>query len=209
VPLDARAQIQPLVDEVKAGTRPSSVGPYYQTGDYYLMETRLLAAIERLSPPGSVYRDAAERRRSSVNELASVAQGLLEDIEAGYHQTVAEVIHADVFADFLDMASELQTKRYKDAAAVIAGSSLEEHLRKLAEKHKVDTVKSDGQPKKATVLNDNLVKAEAYTRLEARQVDAWQAIRNAAAHGEYEEYDHQQVAALISGVRDFMVKHPA
>lgn len=208
--LDARAQLQPLIEEVKRGTAPArhGGGDYYQ-GDYAKMEARLTAAIVRLTPPGSPYREAAERRRGEVNKLAQVADGLLEDIEAGYLQSVTELIHGDTFSDFLEMASELQRNGFKDAAAVIAGSSLEQHLRNLCDKHGVDTEKADGEPKKATVLNADLAKAEVYSKLEARQIDAWQAIRNAAAHGEYGKYDHPQVALLITGVRDFMVKHPA
>jgi hypothetical protein len=47
-------------------------------------------------------------------------------------QTVAELIHAGVFDDFLEMANELLTEGYQHPAAVIGGSVLEEHLRKLA-----------------------------------------------------------------------------
>ena len=46
-------------------------------------------------------------------------------------------------------------------------------------------------------------------RLLATGVTAWLALRNDAAHGNYDEYDHKQVAALIQGVRDFMVRHSA
>lgn len=59
-----------------------------------------------------------------------------EDYEAGYMRTVEELIHADLFADFLERTDELVSKGYKDPAAVLAGSVLEEHLRKLAVKHK-------------------------------------------------------------------------
>ena len=124
-------------------------------------------------------------------------------------RTLEELVHADLFADFLEMADELQRGGYKDAAAVIAGSTLEEHLRKLAQRYEVAIDKPDGAPKKAATLNDELAGAGAYNKLEQKGVTAWLDLRNSAAHGKYDEYDHRQVASLIQGVRDFMVRCPA
>ena len=86
---------------------------------------------------------------------------------------------------------------------------LEEHLRKLAAKHGVAAEKSDGAPRKADTLNAELAKAGAYNKLEQKSVTAWLDLRNKAAHGAYDEYDHRQVASLIQSARDFMVRHPA
>jgi len=61
-------------------------------------------------------------------------RALRADYVAGNLQSVIEIVHADAFADFLDMADYLLQRGYKDAAAVLAGSVLEEHLRKLAKR---------------------------------------------------------------------------
>ena len=52
-------------------------------------------------------------------------------IGSGYLLSVQELIHADVFADFPEMAQYLLGEGYKDSAAVLIGGVLEEHLRKL------------------------------------------------------------------------------
>ena len=57
--------------------------------------------------------------------------------------SLAALAHAEVFADFLEMAQHLLDVGYKDAAAVIAGSALEAHLRQLAVKTGVDTTFQD------------------------------------------------------------------
>ena len=102
---------------------------------------------------------------------------------------------------------------YKDAAAVIAGSTLEEHLRKLAAKHNVDMTetKRDGAvvPKKAARLNDDLKKACAYNQLESSQVGTWLVLRNNAAHGHFGEYMQAQVEQMIEGIRGFFLRNPA
>jgi hypothetical protein len=178
--------------------------------------TRLLAAINRLSPPGSTYSTDATQivQRGSrtglvAQDLAGVASGLRDDLAAGYAQDVAELIHAEVFSDFMGMAHELQTSGYKDAAAVIVGSVLEDHLRKLAGKARLTVEKRDGSPKKADALNAELTAAGVYNGLEQKSVTAWLDLRNKAAHGHYDDYDQQQVAALIRDVREFLIRHPA
>ena len=107
------------------------------------------------------------------------------------------------------MASELQIKGFKDPAAVIAGSVLEEHLRKLAEANGIPAAKPSGEPLKASVINAELMKGSVYNKLFEKSVTAWLGLRNSAAHGAYDAYDEAQAAALIRDVRDFLVRHPA
>lgn len=178
------------------------------------LATRLAAAIDRYARPGSAYkRDAGLATQSNPGQrvivLGGVADALREDIASGYLTTFAELIRADVFADFLEMADELSTKGFKDPAAVVAGSVLEEHLRKLAQRNDIAFEDDEGKPLKAERINAELARAEVYNKLAQKDVTAWLALRNKAAHGDYEEYDHKQVAALITSVRDFLVRHPA
>jgi hypothetical protein len=141
-------------------------------------------------------------------KIVGLLHALRSDYGDGLMQTVREFVHADVFADFLEMADALQQRGFKDAAAVIAGSTLEEHLRKLAEKHGVPATRG-GKPVRADTINGGLTKAGAYNGLVQKQVTAWLDLRNKAAHGQYEDYDHAQAAALVRDVRDFMVRHQA
>jgi hypothetical protein len=218
-PHAARVQIDPLIERVEEKTYADDAmyGPYFRVpeAESQAMQTRMLAAITRWAPQGSVYSEEAERilaRRDhaskNVLSLSGVLQGLKADIEAGYMQTVEELVHADVFADFIAMAEELVGKNYKDAAAVITGSVLEEHLRKLAGKHGIAT-QVGGKPVKADTLNAELVKASAYNKLTQKSVTAWLDLRNNAAHGHYDEYDRAQVEAMIRDVRSVMERHPA
>jgi hypothetical protein len=179
------------------------------------MVASCLALIDRIATGSSYQRsamamsnDGKHSTSAVVNRLLGIVVALRRDVEAGYTKSLVELVHQDLFADFLDMASELQHNGFKDAAAVIAGSTLEEHLRKLAAKASLPTTDSKGQPLKASRLNDDL-RGPVYNPLQHRAVQGWLDVRNAAAHGNYGEYDHQQVAALIQGVTDFMARHPA
>jgi hypothetical protein len=106
------------------------------------------------------------------------------------------------------MAEHLTDNGYKDAAAVIAGSTLESHIRQLCTKFSLP-IATVGKPIKADTLNADLVKASAYTKLDQKNVTAWLDLRNNAAHGHYASYDAKQVSLMIAGIRDFITRHPA
>ena len=137
-----------------------------------------------------------------------VAKSLLSDIKNDYLKSLEEIIHGDVFGDFLEMADHLTDSGYKDAGAVTAGSTLEAHLRQLCSKFGVPTTAS-GKPKKADTINADLVKAGAYTKLDQKNITAWLGLRNDAAHGNYGAYDAKQVKLFIGNIRDFATRHPA
>lgn len=98
----------------------------------------LFSAIHRLAPYGGVYTRNSKAYEERLNKNIGVAleplRGILgalrADYEAGNLQSVIELVHADIFADFLNMADYLLQQGYKDPAAVVIVSVLEEHLRK-------------------------------------------------------------------------------
>ena len=111
------------------------------------------------------------------------------------------------------MAQHLLDAGYKDAAAVVAGSTLESHLRMLCTKSTLPSefIKPDGStaPKKAESMNSDLANADVYSKLDQKNVTAWLDLRNKAAHGRYAEYQPDQVSLFIAGVRDFLTRVPA
>ncbi|MGH9878106.1 MAG: hypothetical protein ACRD5H_10745 [Nitrososphaerales archaeon] len=178
--------------------------------------TRVVAAIERLAPSGSAYVQTLRETRPTLDRIdarridpyVGILKALRVDYDVGYLQSVTELIHADLFADFLEMADHLLDQGYKDPAAVITGSVLEEHLRKLCDKNSI-IVSQGGKPKKADTLNAELAGANVYSKLDQKNVTAWLDLRNKAAHGKYSEYTKDQVALLIQSVRDFITRNPA
>jgi hypothetical protein len=177
---------------------------------------RAAAAIERWAPASTTYRnqltDLMERGGGDgwiVVRLAGILEGLRDDYRAGFMRRIAELVRAEVFADFLEMSDELLSKKYKDAAAVITGGVLEQHLRELAARHNVAVEKDDGRPRRAEAINQDLVKAEVYDKLDQKGITHWLDLRNKAAHGEYATYDQDQVEAFVRDVRSFISRHPA
>ena len=117
------------------------------------------------------------------------------------------------FVDFSEIEF-LLSQGHKNAAAVMCGSELEKHLRKLCVSNGVDVFlppKNTGepQPKRAEQLNAELASIQVYGKLDQKHVTAWLDLRNKAAHGEYHEYNAEQVALMIQGVREFLARYPA
>jgi hypothetical protein len=173
------------------------------------------AAIARIAGNNSAYMaefDAVRAAKSYIGSqairIAGIVRQLKQDFGDGYLSSARELLHAETFADFLEMADHLLSEGYKDAAAVIAGSSLEVHLRNLADKHNL-TVELNGKAKKADQVNSDLASASAYSKLDQKNVTAWLDLRNKAAHGHYGDYTSTQVSHLVSQIRDFMVRIPA
>jgi hypothetical protein len=185
------------------------------SGSYSRAITVCASTIARLTAAGSVYERQIKRaldrggmmQEFYVTQMVGVLEGLKMDIEAGYLLSLEEELHAGVFADFLEMADQLLAEKYALPAAVLAGAALEAHLRSLAERNDVKTI-SRGKPKRAAALNDDLVKKQAYGKAEHKQVLAWQALRNSAAHGN-EDFSPSEIRLMIQGIRDFIHRHPA
>ena len=144
---------------------------------------------------------------ASTEAGINILQVAKAEIEGGWLFTVKGLISAEIFADFMEMAEHLLEEGYKDAAAVMIGSILEEHLRKLCEKNNIPvTVEKEDKikSKKADTINHELSKAEVYNKLEMKQITTWLDLRNKAAHGNYTEYSKKQVTLMLQGVLDFM-----
>ena len=176
----------------------------------------IVAAIERLAPPNTYYLTSLEPIHEnygfdsceSIPYLVGIIEALKTAYESGYLYKIEELIHSDVFSDFISMAEYLLKEGYKDPAAVIIGGVLEEHLRKLCLRNTITTTVDD-RPKKADMMNSELASKGVYNKLDQKSVTAWLDLRNKAAHGKYTEYTDEQVGFTLLAIRDFIARFPA
>ena len=206
---------QQLADVVSEYDKRCAQGTGLDDAGIAELRTRCLAAVERASGPTSPYYvSIAEFRKIDdlgwvhLEREVGVARALLSDVRNGYLQSVEELLHGNVFGDYLEMATHLLNNNYKDAAAVLVGGTLEVHLKNMCSKHNIN-LERGGKAKKADELNAGLVKQGAYSKLDQKNVTAWLGLRNDAAHGHYSAYTKDQVALLLQSVRDFITRHPA
>lgn len=142
-----------------------------------------------------------------LSQMVGVAKTIKHDLENGLLVDFKALVQADVFADFLEMGEYLLQEGYKDAAAVIIGSVLEDGLRKLAERSDVPIISESGKPLTIDPLNTELSKHDVYSKLVQKQITSWAHIRNKAAHGEFGEYNREQVQMMLLFVQNFASEH--
>ena len=166
------------------------------------------------APHTARFSEAVARAQQSVTLLSNfdtmlgIVKAAAEDVEAGFLGERDLLLTADAFGSFLEQGDYLLEQGYKDPAAMLAGAVLESTLRKMCEARAIPTDKSD----KIGTLNDKLAKHHkppAYSNMYYKQIIAWADLRNNADHGRFGEYDREQVAAMITGVREFAARHLA
>lgn len=139
-------------------------------------------------------------RLHNLPPFRGLLRSLLDDVDAGRLRNLKNLVRAEVFVGFLEQAEYLLSEGFHLPAAVLAGAVLEDHLRKLCDKHKIAR---PPKPKLET-MNVELCKAGAYNSLKQKQVTAWAAVRNNAAHGKPEQFTAADVKSLINDVLRFI-----
>lgn len=189
-------------------------GDFVDTGKMKGFRSALLSFIERLYGKGHTFYNEADNalkdtRPSNSEAGISILEAIKDEIAGDWLLSIKELVSAELFSDFMEMAQHLLSQNYKDPAAVIIGSVLEEHLRQLCIHNDIDVVIETEDrviAKKADRLNSDLAKEEVYSKLDQKAVTMWLDLRNKAAHGKYTEYEMAQVENMMSGVIEFITR---
>lgn len=153
------------------------------------------------SPHMSHFIEASKRSTFSTfdkfQRMRSVLTAAQEDFEGGYLASVHDLVRADVFGSELEQASELLKAGYAIAAAVIAGTVLETHIRGLCSRNNIGHGTLDR-------MNAELAKVGVYSTIAQKRITHLAAVRNAAAHGNHTEFKAYDVAAMISEIEQLL-----
>jgi hypothetical protein len=212
-------QIKEIVDRYSKMDDDDAVG--LDTMNISLQEEAaisLFAVVERLTIRNSIYYLNAERhfkswvdfddyesRRYALKSLYGITKGLARDYKGGYIRKIEELIHAELFSDFLEMAEYLLDKGYKDSSAVLIGGVLEEHLRKLCLKNNI-TIEENDKPKRAQRLNQDLRSKNVFDKGDQKLITSLLDLRNNSAHANYDKYVDKDVGLMLHGVRNLISK---
>jgi hypothetical protein len=176
--------------------------------------------METTIPTESLHWDHIKRVANSPNSRWIITEGLplliaiRADIDAGLMRKLSDRIDSEVTADFLGMAENLLTEGTTGqhdhiAAAVIGGAILERAMRSLCGRQtppiptfEIKNGKED--PKTMNPLIDTLKRAGVLPELKAKQLRAWADIRNAAAHGEFQKIQRNDVEIMLKGITQFL-----
>lgn len=206
------ARLDGLIDkghEVLQGRYQGSDGSLIlKSGLYASWRAQALHALTSLLGDSHTYTQAFTKQVDPIArgpEYVDIGVGIIrsarEDAANGHlFTTMAALLSAEIFSDFLDMAEHLVNTHYAPAAASLTGAVLEDALRRIADSHGISHNKGDG----LASLNDKCVKAGVYNAIVQREVQLWTGIRNSADHGNFGDVTEAQVQDMHRGVSRFL-----
>jgi len=182
--------------------------------------TACVTILDQVVPRSSAHRKTVDAFGSLGNDPDKLQFGIAymkairEDVETDHLNDIASEIEAEVSADYMGQAERLLTEgtsgNYDHVpAAVLAGAVLEKSLKTLCSQlaPPEPIFSDDGGWLRLNALIDALKKRGVYNELLAKQLRAWAAIRNSAAHGNFNEFDRPQVESMIKGIGIFLSQH--
>lgn len=186
-------------------------GKFYNRQDTFQFGTSALSFLEKVfgkesehfnkfSTEFNNFSTIQVNMHRPMDAMIGILKSAKDDYENGYLFDTRKLIEAEVFDDFLEQAEQLFAKGYYQPAAVIAGCVLEDGLRKLCDKNEITFIK------KPTIdpMNIELRKADIYNQFWQKKITALADLRNKAAHGEWDEFEKDDVKDMIRDVRRFM-----
>lgn len=201
-------------NNLRARSREDDLGDSPEEERSYVVN-RIATTVDRIVSSSSYYGKKLKELNSApgwagfnLQEYMGLVKALRQDIIDGKLKKFEDIIHADMFSDFLEMADYFLEAKFKDPAAVIAGSVLEQNLRTIATSQGI-AVSNGDKPKKADTLNAELASAGVISKLQQKQITAWLGLRNHAAHGEYDKYTIEDVRLMSQGIAHFIVQQTA
>ncbi len=157
----ARADELIKLGDVALTTRYTAGGlEWVEGGAYHEFRSAVLSFLRNVFGDNHpFYREFDTKITSNRSRTVQAGQGMLRaartEIASGWLRSTKQLLAADIFADFLEMAEYLLQEGYKDPAAVVIGSVLEERLRQSATASGISiTIIKDGRsvPRKRTRL---------------------------------------------------------
>ncbi len=181
-------------------------------------QTNCISLLDTVVPKSSIHRSSVEKFHSFSNIPSSKQFGvsflkaILQDFEQGFLDNIEHQIDAEVNADFLTQAESLikfgRSEKAHIPAAVIAGAVLEHGLRTICQSlDPPEPLETNGKHKMMSLLIDALKKRCVYNELTAKQLRSYADIRNAAAHGKFDDFTSSQVENMVSGVGSFLARY--
>ncbi len=156
-------------------------------------------------------RIVKSRTPSDLEYFIGTLRGLKDDYENGFLDDLEERVVANISSGYMAQVEEILTAGLSDTynhifAAVMCGAVLEDALRRLCDRQSkpIATIKENGQPKRLNALIADLKEENVFNALKADQLRGWAKTRNHAAHGEFSEFNRNDVEQMANGMRNFL-----
>lgn len=182
--------------------------------------TNCITLLDQVIPQNSAHRSTVDQFRALSNTKnhlefgISFIKSIKDDFERGFLEDLALEIEAELTGDYMRQAENLLVEgsagQYDHVpAAVLVGAVLEKSLKTMCNQlsQPEPIISEKGCPLRLNALIDCLKKRKVFNEGTAKQLRAWVDIRNNAAHGDFDQFNKQQVEAMISGINSFLTQY--
>jgi hypothetical protein len=188
-------------------------------GPFVEWRSACVTVLDAVIPKSSLHRKSIDQFASFLNKPSardhgvSFLRAIKRDFEDGFFESLEAQIDAEISSDYLHQAEQLLTNGKSQnkshiPAAVLSGAVLERGLRSIATAlQPPEPIEVNGKALMLGGLIDALKKRQLYNELTAKQLRSWADIRNAAAHGKFDDFNESQTKAMVSGIADFLARH--
>lgn len=188
--------------------KAEAAGEYPAPAEFHEWAVGALNIVKRVFGESSIhyellnteFENARDDEQDAPAKAIGVLRAALDDYRGGYLFELRSEIRAETGDDILEDAKELLKAGRKDLACIVAGVALELTIKDLCQRRGI----SFDRRSKLDALNIELRKVGAYNESLRKQISAWAALRNHAAHGEWNEYGESEVRGLIDGVEQLI-----
>ncbi len=213
--IDRFEDLRELGEKVKATKQAPNIGHITSSFVDVQLATQWLTSCSSLfervfGNPSVHYKSLQQQFKDypkwpNVEAAFGVLLAAIDDYHSGALFDVKQLIEAKLFDNFLEQAEHLTASGYYHAGAVIAGSVLEDGLRKICIKNSIHLTSNP----KLDWMNSECAKHKIYNKLTQKKITAIADLRNSAAHGKWNKFDKKNVEDMLRDVRDFMEKNYA
>lgn len=198
-----------LFPDVKASWWSSNMGGgFKKTIEYERAITQSISLVRHIygaNHPHAqrVIHFANEGSFHSLEQIEGLLLGTKTDLVNGLIQELSSRVILDIKSDFLETASAMADEGLKDPAAVLACIVLEDSLKRLAAKHKIE----NAEDKEMSVVATMLLSAKVIEKSTNQAIQSFRNIRNAALHAQWPEVSIEGVRLLLAFLPSFVEKH--
>ncbi len=198
---DVLASAKKLPRESEGHYNVAQVAAWRSGAEYLLVEI-----VGKKNPYYERFVEASRKDRNAyaplVESCIAIMEAVLTDFLSGRLRSFRNVVEAEIFSDFIDMAEHILDNDYFVAAASLMGGVLERGLRSIADSNDVAL----GASGDLVALNNRLAQKGIYNALRQKEVHYYIGIRNYAAHGNFDKFSADDARRMITGVRALLAE---
>lgn len=165
---------------------------------YEALMTEVLSVVEYIygmSHPHyqRILNSYNQRSKNGIQSVRGILIGISGNIDSGLLIGLADKLVIEISNDFLDTARAFAEAGDKDPASVLACCVLEDSVKRLAEKHKVDGAKDQ----EFSVVINSLLSRRIIEKSVHSTLNSFRSLRNAAFHAQWHEVSIEAVNVLL------------